>query len=399
MLLAIILAVLTWVVAVEQGDPTVEERYPQAIPITLSEPPAGMVMVEDSDERVQVTVLAPRSIWTSLKVDDFTARANLAGLGAGVHQVPVVVTLEKQPSRVVQVEPASVTIELEPQAEQTVPVRLRVEGEPALGYLMRAPIVASRQVTVSGPSTYVAQVVEATGVLSVQDASADIEEQVSLQVQDSEGQPVPHVALTPEEVRVRVPIEPSGYYRALAVKVVLEGNIAPGYYNPSISVEPPTVTVFGLPDVIAALPGFIETEPIEVEGAKDDVVARPALNTPPNVAVVPGQQPVEVRIVIEAIQSSLTVEVRPELQGLGPNLTAIVSPETVEVILSGPLPQLETIEEDDVRVVLNLFGLPPGTHQLEPQVVVPEGTTAQSILPATVQVEIQIAPPSTQSEG
>jgi len=62
--------------------------------------------------------------------------------------------------------------------------------------------------------------------------------------------------------------------------------------------------------------------------------------------------------------------------------------------LSGPLPLLETLATDDVRVILDLFGLGPGTHRVEPQVVVPEGTTAQNILPPTIQVEIVAVPPT-----
>jgi YbbR domain-containing protein len=398
MVLALILAVLAWVVAVEEEDPTREERYPQAIPVIPSGLPEEMLIVGEFDERVQVTVRAPKSVWDSLKVDDFTVTVDLTGLDAGTHQLPVQVTLNRQPSRLVLVEPEYVSLEVEPEAEQAVPVRVEIEGEPTLGYLMRAPIKNPPEVTVSGPSTYVAQIVEAVTQVSVQDASAAIEGEFRLQLQDSEGQPVPYVTLTPDVVNVRIPIEASGYYGAPAVKVVLEGQIAPGYRITDISVDPPTVTVFGTPAVIAALPGFIETEPIDVEGAQADVIERPALNMPPDVAIVPGQQPVEVKVSIEAIQSSLTVEVIPALQGLGPGLTATVSPETVEVILSGPLPLLEVIEDGDVRVVLDLFKLPFGTHQIEPQVVVPEGTTAQSILPATVQVEVLAVPISTPSE-
>lgn len=398
MALALILALLAWVVAVEEGDPTLEVRYPQAIPITLSEPPQGMVIVGDFDERAQITVRAPESILDSLKPDDFTVGVDLTNLDAGVHQVPVQVTLNKQPSRVLQVEPEYVTLEVEPEVVKTVPVRMQIVGEPALGYLMRAPIVVSRQVTVTGPSTYVTQVVEAVTEISVQDAETSIEGEFQLQIQDGEGQPVPYVTWTPKVTNVRIPVEPSGYYRALAVKVVLEGQIAPGYRITDISVEPPTVTVFGTPDVVAALPGFIETEAINVEGAQADVIERPALNASSNVAVVPGQQPVEVLVSVEAIESSRTVEITPKLQGLGPNLTATVSPETVEVILSGPLPLLEILEAEDVRIVLDLFELPLGTHQLEPQVVVPEGMTAESILPATVQVEIFVAPRPTPTE-
>jgi len=98
-----------------------------------------------------------------------------------------------------------------------------------------------------------------------------------------------------------------------------------------------------------------------------------------------------VKVSIEPIQSSQTVVITPEIQGLDPGYTFTVSPETVEVILSGPLPLLEALEDNDVRVVLDLFELPGGTHQIEPQIVVPEGVTAQSINPATVQVEILVA--------
>ncbi|MEE8391867.1 MAG: CdaR family protein, partial [Anaerolineae bacterium] len=161
MALALVLAVLAWAVAVEEGDPTLEERYSQAIPVTLSNLPEGMMIVGEFDEHVQVIVRTPWSIWNSLEVQDFTATVDLTDVGAGAHQVPVELTLNKRPSRVVLVEPEYVTLEMEPEAEQTVPVRVQVEGEPTLGYIMHTSAVTPSQVTVSGPSTYVAQVVEA----------------------------------------------------------------------------------------------------------------------------------------------------------------------------------------------------------------------------------------------
>ena len=398
MILALILASLAWVVAVEEEDPTIEEPYSQPIPITPLEPPKGMLIMNEFTDHVQVTIRAPRSVWDSLQVDDFTTTIDLTGLGPGTYQVPVQLTLNKQPSRVILVEPDYVTLELEQRAERAVPVRVQIEGKPALGYLRRAmTVVDTSEVLVSGPSTYVAQVVEAFTSVSVEDADADIGKELELQPQDSEGQTVPHVTLTPEIVNVHIPIERSSYYCFLGVKVVLEGEVAPGYRVTNVSVEPPEVTVFGTPAIIEALPGYIETEPIDVEGAQADVIVRPALSVSPTVAIVSGQQP-EVRVFIEAIQSSLTMKVTPELEGLRPGLTATVSLETVEVILSGPLPMLETLETGDVRVVLELFDLPHGTHQIEPQVVVPEGLTAQSIIPATVQVEIFVSPTPTPTE-
>jgi YbbR domain-containing protein len=393
MLLALVLAVLAWVVAAEEADPTRTERYPSEIPVVPSSLPEGMVIVGELDESVLVTVRAPESVWRSIGANDFSATVDLTGLEAGTHELPVEVNLRRQPSNLAW-EPESLIVELAPWAEQSVPVNVSVLGDPALGYLMQVPVAIPRHVAVSGPETHVIQVVEATTQVSAQDAKATIEGEFPLQALDGEGQPVSNVTLTPAMVDVRVPIELSGYYSPLTVRVVYEGSPASGYRITYIAVEPSTVTVRGAPDVIAALPGYIETEPVDVEGAEANIVRQPALEVPPNVAVVSGQ-PVTVSVVIEAIQSSLTMEITPTLQGLDPALTATVSPETVEVFLSGPLAELEALEASDVHVTLDLFDLERGTHQVEPQVIVPEGLIAQSILPATVQVEILTPPTPT----
>jgi YbbR domain-containing protein len=62
----------------------------------------------------------------------------------------------------------------------------------------------------------------------------------------------------------------------------------------------------------------------------------------------------------------------------------------VEVILNGPLPVLEQLKEEDVRVIVDLLGLNPGSHSVEPEVVVvPSDGITWSVVPASVQVEIR----------
>jgi hypothetical protein len=128
-----------------------------------------------------------------------------------------------------------------------------------------------------------------------------------------------------------------------------------------------------------------------VTGATEAIVEFPSLILPPNVTLVSGQKPVEVTVVVEPIQGSRTVNVPPTVQGLGPTLTATIPLDTVAVVLSGPLPVLEAMEPGDVRVILDLFGLPTGNHEIVPTAIVPAGATAQSIFPAVIQVEISVA--------
>lgn len=388
MVMASILAVLAWFVAVEQTNPTVERRFAQPVPITVAGLAEDLTVVGNFDERVQVTVRTTQSVWESLRVEDFEAVADVSGLESGVHEVPVDVVLDKEPSRITGRDPQTVAIEVDSRVSPTLPVRIETEGRPAIGYVPRPKVVEPGEVTVVGPASYVTRVVGAFATLSIQGAQEDVEETLRVRPQDEEGNSVPYVSLTPESVDVRIPIEPSGYHTTLAVKAVLTGEISSGYRITDISIDPPTVTVFGNPDDLAALEqGFIETKPIGVEGAQEDVVVRPGLSTPPEVTLVPGQQ-VEVQVFVEAIQSSVTITNTPEIQGLEPGYTATVSPDTVQVILSGPLPRLESLTPDDVRLVLDLFELGVGTHQIEPEVIVPAEITAQGVIPATVQVRV-----------
>jgi hypothetical protein len=100
-----------------------------------------------------------------------------------------------------------------------------------------------------------------------------------------------------------------------------------------------------------------------------------------------------VQVSIAAIEDSLTIERKIEFQGLGPDLNAAISPTTVDVILTGPLSTLAALTPEDVHVVLNLLNLPPGLHQVTPEVIdLPDRVTAKTILPATVEVLITAGP-------
>jgi hypothetical protein len=74
-----------------------------------------------------------------------------------------------------------------------------------------------------------------------------------------------------------------------------------------------------------------------------------------------------------------------------------VSLEEVEVIVSGPLPRLELLGPEEVRVLLDLTGLLPGSHLVQPTVVVPEGIVEEDVIPEAIEVLIEslITPTAT----
>ena len=83
-------------------------------------------------------------------------------------------------------------------------------------------------------------------------------------------------------------------------------------------------------------------------------------------------------------------------QGLGAGLAADSALQDVDVILSGPLPLLESLSQDDLFVILDLNGLIAGTHTVTPKVVLPDGITLEGVIPETVEVVIKARDGSEQ---
>jgi YbbR domain-containing protein len=199
---------------------------------------------------------------------------------------------------------------------------------------------------------------------------------------------------------VSIPLSQRGGFRDVAVKVVVQGQQAPGYRLENISVFPPVITVFAEdPELVSELPGVVDTEPLELQDAKQDITTRLALNLPENVTIVgtEGAQTVQVQVAISPIQTSVTLPNLPiNLIGLPDALAAQFSPQTVDVIISGPLPVLEVLTPQDITVTVDVTGLDVGTHQLTPKLETEmENVFEESILPGTVEVILSIPPTPT----
>jgi YbbR domain-containing protein len=219
-----------------------------------------------------------------------------------------------------------------------------------------------------------------------------IDESVPVQVLDAHDVIVRGLTINPETVHVTVPISQQGGFRDVAVKVVVQGQQAAGYRIENISVFPPVVTVFADdPELVNQLPGIVETQPLDLQDRKENVSTRLSLNLPENITLI-GAQTVQVQVSISPIQTSLTLLNQPiNVNGLSEGLSAQVFPQTVDVIISGPLPVLDALTSKDVTVSVKVAELEVGVYQLTPDVKVQvDNVLVESILPGTVEVVIAI---------
>jgi YbbR domain-containing protein len=205
------------------------------------------------------------------------------------------------------------------------------------------------------------------------------------------------VNLNPEEIELEIPISQQGGYRDVAVKVTVTGQVANLYRLTNISVFPPVLTIYSADtQLVNDLPGVIETEPLDINGINEDSSTRLKPVLPENILIV-GDQSVLVEVSVEAILGSLTISEKPlEIINLDPALAAELSSETVDIIISGPLSELDTLSANDLRAVIDVEGLTNGSHQLTPLIeILNNAIKVESVLPESIEITLSDAPPVT----
>lgn len=389
--LALVLAVAVWISAVTSADPD-EVRTLSNVPLEIIGQDPSLVNTQPLPSALEVTLRAPRSVWEKLNAQENSVQAilDMTGLGSGQYTLDVQLRILERPVQIVLANPTTVSVALEPLATRTLPLELSISGQPATGYQAGDETLDPETVTIAGPESLIKQAARARVAVSLAGVRESIDQTIGIQIVDGRNSALKGLSLSPESIHVNIPVSLLGGYRDLAVKVVVQGQVANGYRLENISVFPPVITVFSEnPDLVNALPGVVETQALDLQNAKENITTRLALNLPENISIV-GSQTVQVQVGVSSIQTSLTL-LNQEIKviGLPDGLAATVSPQTVDVIISGPLPVLDVLTLQDVIVNVDVTGLEAGTHQLVPKVeVLVSNVLVESILPGTVEVII-----------
>lgn len=391
-LLSLALAVAVWISAVTSTDPVENRLYPRTVNVEFIGQDPSMVMTSVQNAQVSLRLTAPKSIWDRLTNDRVPVRAvvDLSTLATGKHTVPIQVQVGITPVKIVSFTPNNLEIQLERLKSAKLPIQINRRGEPAVGFEAGFPQISQDSALVSGPESLVNQVNQLQVVLDVSKANDSISRSLDIQPLDNNQLLVKGLTVNPPQITVTQPVTQRGGYRNVVVKVVTTGQVGSGYRLTTISVFPPAVTVFASdPTLVDTLPGYVETSPVDLTGVKDDVDTRVSLNLPKGISVV-GDQTVNVVVGIAAIEGSLTLnDMRVEIINLDPTLGVKISPTTVNIILSGPLPLLDQLKPGDIRVVIDLSNTKIGTYQLVPKVELSiKELRVESILPGSIEVTV-----------
>jgi YbbR domain-containing protein len=389
---AFALSIAVWISAVTSADPDETRTLSNPVPVEIVGQSSTLVLGSDVPDTVIVTLRAPSSVWDLLEADPSLVKAilDISSLSSGEHTSEVQIQISARPVQIVSVAPKAVTFNLEPLTTKTLDIDLSIAGEVAIGYQVEESSFQPNQVSLAGAQSQVEKVKRVRVPVDLNGIRENFDQAVKVEVLDEDGQIVEGLTVTPDSVHVFLLVTQQGGYRDVAVKINVVGRVASGYRLTDLSVFPPIVTVFSTnPDLVNDLPGVIETQPLDLQNAQDDINTRLSLILPEGVSVI-GEQTVLVQAGVLPIEGSVTLANEIiEIVGLGSGLTAVVSPLSVDVILSGPLALLDTLTRQSVRATVDLTGLEPGTYQIQPKVeILISNIVVESILPNAVEVLI-----------
>jgi YbbR domain-containing protein len=391
-LTSLLLSFFVWFSAVNSKDPTEEITYTRPIPIEILGQNPQYTISEQSAGNVTVTIKAPRSVHNALANDIKLIRAtiNISALQEGQVELEPDIQIDVKPARLVNYSPKTVRLNLEKLVTTTFPIKLNQTGNLSMGMEARKARLEYSEVQVTGPESKMAKVSEVLATVDMSTVTGNVNKQVALQAVDAQGTVIEGLTLSPSRIIVTIPILQKGGYKNAFLALIPIGSPAFGFQITHTEITPQVVTIYALdPNQTDSLPDLIQTEPINLNGRNESFEQEVGLNLPPGVKLA-GDTKVIVKITIEPTITTKSIRGVPiTLLNTPMGLEAVLNISTVDVYLTGPMNLLNELTAQNLTIALDLTNIRPGTHELQPTIVLPDESINYQIVPDTIEVHIR----------
>jgi len=174
------------------------------------------------------------------------------------------------------------------------------------------------------------------------------------------------------------------------LKVVprVSGDPPEGYYYIGTTVEPEVVSIRGARSLLRGAK-VVFTEEIDLSAGAGTFEQSIGLDLAELGRAVSEPEEVVAKIEVDGTLSTTFENVQGRLLYDEENLTATASPPTFAITVSGAESRMEGLTDADIGVVVDAAGLGAGTHQVTPQISLPDGISLVSLQPAIPEVTLE----------
>ena len=383
-LLSLFLAAVIWSVLIAQ-DPTItREKTIPDVTLTVSGTDNmkrnGFIVTNDLSDQIQdVTIRAsvPQMQYQTVSAANFVPRIDLSRVrSAGTQQVRILTTNSSSYGTVLEVTPASVTLEVEEYITRNrIPIVRETVGEMADGWYTTSTTLDPTTLTVSGPRSIVESVVRAEVVqdLSTVPAAEGVQRSaLSFRLVDQQNQTVESdlLEVTSMSVLVDSVIAEQTVYPTKLLTFsqtgVITGVPAEGDEVKSVTFSPDKIRVAGRADTLENLDSIFTDLTVDVTGRKESFTQNVRLRRPSELVYM-SQDSVTVSVEIgEVISEKVFTDVRINVTGAEANLSAVLEERYADIVtVQGPLNWLNSLKGSQLLLRVDAAGLTEeGTYEL-----------------------------------
>ena len=265
-LVALAIAIVLWLYVGIEQDPISQRTY--NVPITVENLSADKVATV-SKERVNVKVMGRETRLDGITSEDFKAYVDLSDAKTGDSEAEVHVSL---PNEVyfAKLDPSHVNVYVEQREGETMNVDIVCTGMLPDGITIEDMSVEPQNVFVSGNEDALAMVAKVGVAVELDDIYSDSKKDVPVQLYDYEGNIIEQGELKvyPEQVTLNIKVNEADIQKSVPIQAELVGSLSEGVQVDSVTVDPQTAMVEGLPKDLAKITE-IKTEPIDLSGIKE----------------------------------------------------------------------------------------------------------------------------------
>lgn len=265
-LVALAIAIVLWLYVGIEQDPISQRTY--NVPITVENLSADKVATV-SKERVNVKVMGRETRLDGITSENFKAYVDLSDAKTGDSEAEVHVSL---PNEVyfAKLDPSHVNVYVEQREGETMNVDIVRTGMLPDGITIEDMSVEPQNVFVSGNEDALAMVAKVGVAVELDDIYSDSKKDVPVQLYDYEGNIIEQGELKvyPEQVTLNIKVNEADIQKSVPIQAELVGSLSEGVQVDSVTVDPQTAMVEGLPKDLAKITE-IKTEPIDLSGIKE----------------------------------------------------------------------------------------------------------------------------------
>lgn len=386
-ILSVLLATMFWIYVITEQNPVVYKDI--ALPVKLvnveSLATNNITMMNKNDYKISLKLKGNKNTLDRINNSTITATADLRDQKTkGEFLVPVQISGVPSGVDIISMSSGSIKVNMDNVISITMPVIIKVTGNPLQGMAAMTPAVSPTEVTIRGAETLVNLIKTAVVDLDISSFSTEVKKNIMVQILDGDGKAVEDVEVYPKSVDVRIPIE---YTKIVLLDPDFVVKPAPGYIVTGVSVNPKEIHITGKKELLDIL-SSVKTERVELSDAKAFVDQEVALILPPGVELANKSEIIRLNANIEKIIEKPIETNNISIRNLSDDLDAEVQQTLIGAFVRGP-ESIVNAWDINKAFYIEALGLDEGTHTLQIFYDKPEELEVMGVNPNVVNITIK----------